>query len=113
MEVRLIQPPVQPRLLLLNAPAEVGFSSTKAGSIARRAVRNATCEATVIDMLGTERLCGLPATGTVDVDVLGNQESFPVCSDPRHRRALRLDLVAELASQGHFTVPGENGLGRS
>jgi hypothetical protein len=107
-----INPPKGTTSHVLVSPPACEFNSTRAGEIAAAVASKGFCEANIDDGKGSIRRCGEPATGTVDVDIFGILEHFPVCGNPIHRRALRLDLVTELAAQGHVTVPGENGFGR-
>jgi len=69
----------------------------------------ATCVA-FIDDEKTE--CGQKAIGTVDVDIRGDLDLFPHCTD-EHAKLLTDQLVQEIENNGGYTVPSRNGFGRA
>lgn len=85
------------------------FGSGRAGEWAYQTIlAGASCE-TYIDAYGNR--CGELSVGTVDVDILGNLDLFPYCSDT-HAQLLEDQLVSEIEKNGDHTAPGRNGFGR-
>ncbi|OGH48077.1 MAG: hypothetical protein A3A51_02785 [Candidatus Levybacteria bacterium RIFCSPLOWO2_01_FULL_39_10] len=69
----------------------------------------ATCE-TYID--GGKNKCGKKALGTVDVDIAGNLDLFPYCTED-HAVKLTSQLVGEIENNGNHTMPFRNGFERA
>lgn len=83
------------------------FGAGSAGDSAWQIIQNgALCEATL-----ETGVCGLPAVGTTDFDVLGDLTQVPHCSEEHHGR-ITTGVQATLDKAGRNTVFGKNGHGR-
>ncbi|MCL5019057.1 MAG: hypothetical protein M1426_01065 [Patescibacteria group bacterium] len=58
------------------------------------------------------KACGRISDRTVDFDVAGHGDYFPVCS-LEHSILVRISISKDLERQGHSTIFGENGFGRA
>ena len=86
------------------------FGPGRAGDWAYQTILGGAICLTYVDDEKTE--CGQIATGTVDVDIRGDLDLFPFCTN-EHGIILTKQLVEEIERNGSSTTPSRNGFGRA
>lgn len=99
------------KIVTQETPREIkreDFAPGVLGDMAYRIVTSGEPCVTYID--SDKNKCGKPPMSTVDIDIRGNVELFPVCEE--HPEALKNQLHDDILSIGSFTTSAYNGNGR-